>query len=69
MERNNSIHLYLDNDSAGQKWTNFALERSPKFRDESTLYKPHKDLNDWLVNFGKLIQKNKDIGHTRQQHL
>ena len=58
MEKNSSIHLYLDNDSAGQKWTNFALERSLKFKDESALYKPHKDLNDWLVNFGKLIQKS-----------
>jgi hypothetical protein len=59
MEKHQSIHLYLDQDEAGRKNTKLALKRSPNFKDESKLYKGYKDLNDWLINFGKLkMQKN-----------
>jgi len=60
MEKHESIYLYLDQDEAGRKNTKLALKRSPNFKDESKLYKGYKDLNDWLINFGKLkMQKNK----------
>jgi len=60
MEKHESIHLYLDQDEAGRENTKLALKRSPNFKDESKLYKGYEDLNDWLVNFGKLkMQKNK----------
>ena len=56
MEKHNKIHLYLDHDEAGRKCTRLAQKRSEKFHDESKLYKDYKDLNEWLMNFGR-VQK------------
>ena len=68
MEKHQSIHLYLDQDEAGRKNTKLALKRSAHFKDESKLYKGHKDLNDWLINFGKLnMQKN--VRPSMHRHL
>jgi hypothetical protein len=53
MEKHETIHLYLDNDLTGKRCTEIALKRSSKFKDESKLYKGYKDINDWMVNFGK----------------
>jgi hypothetical protein len=50
MESYNQVKLYLDNDKAGQNCSRLALSLSDKYKDESGLYKNHKDLNDWLVN-------------------
>lgn len=66
MEKHQSIHLYLDHDNAGRKYTTLALKRSLKFKDESKLYKQYKDINDWLVNFGKLEKK---INQSMHKHL
>ena len=57
MEQHPAIRLYLDRDDAGQKCSNRALSMSNKYTDESKLYKNHKDLNDWMVNSGKLQKK------------
>jgi len=54
MEQHQLIRLYLDRDAAGQKYCRRALSMSTKYTDESKLYKKHKDLNDWIVNSGKL---------------
>jgi DNA primase len=54
MEKHEHIHLYLDHDDAGRKCLELALKRSVKFKDESSLYKGYKDLNDWVMHFGKL---------------
>ena len=51
MEKCDSIHLYLDNDNAGRKCSKIAQKRSPKFKNESKLYRGYKDLNDWKMNF------------------
>ncbi len=48
MEKHESIHLYLDNDTAGRKCTTIAQERSLKFKDESKLYHGSNDLNKWI---------------------
>ncbi|MGN6266622.1 MAG: toprim domain-containing protein [Ginsengibacter sp.] len=53
MEQHESVRLYLDRDAAGQNFTQYALSLSSKYRDESSLYKGHKDFNDWTLNFGK----------------
>ena len=66
MERHQSIHLYFDQDNAGRKCTSIALKRSVQFKDESKLYKGYKDINDWLVNFGKLGKK---INQSMYKHL
>jgi hypothetical protein len=54
MEQHQLIRLYLDRDAAGQKYIKHALSMSTKYTDESKLYKKHEDLNDWIVNSGKL---------------
>jgi hypothetical protein len=57
MEQHETIRLYLDRDTAGQKCSQYALSLSKKYLDESMLYKQHKDFNAWIMNFGK-AQKN-----------
>lgn len=57
MLNHNQVHLYLDNDKTGQKFTEKALNLNcHKFRDERGLYQHHKDLNDWAAHIG-LSQK------------
>ena len=68
MEKNDIIHLYLDNDHAGKKWLEFAQKRSAKYIDENQLYKGYKDLNEWHINFGK-GQKLNEIKQSRGRHL
>ena len=58
MEEHEGIRLYLDRDTTGQDYSQYALSLSKKYKDESYLYKLHKDLNDWLINFGKAQKKN-----------
>ncbi|MGC4038331.1 MAG: toprim domain-containing protein [Chitinophagaceae bacterium] len=53
LEEHEAIHLYLDNDAAGRHATALAIERNKKYQDESFLYKGFKDLNDWIINYGK----------------
>ncbi|MDO6603973.1 toprim domain-containing protein [Arenibacter palladensis] len=45
-----SIALYLDNDKAGKSATQLLLEKSPKCRDMSNLYKDFKDMNAWWMS-------------------
>ena len=61
MEKHRSIHLFLDRDLTGKKCTAIALKRSAKFKDESKLYKGYKDLNDWIVNFGKQKEEKQHL--------
>jgi hypothetical protein len=54
MQKHNKVHLYLDNDKTGQKFTQMALELDKqKFVDERKLYQKFDDLNDMLRNIGK----------------
>lgn len=55
LDNYNTIHLFLDNDAAGQKCSSFATNLGKKYIDESGLYKNYKDLNEWLILMGKLI--------------
>ena len=61
MEQHQTIRLYLDRDAAGEKCTRHALSLSDKYKDDSCLYQHHKDLNDWVVNFGR--SQKKSLGH------
>ncbi len=65
MEKHDKIHLYLDRDEAGRKYTKLALERSQKVIDESSLYKGYKDLNDWVMNIGKMEK----LKQSQSRHL
>ena len=49
MEQHQQIHLFLDRDSAGIKFTQQALQWSNKYIDQSFVYKKYKDLNEYLV--------------------
>ena len=57
MEKHEQVHLYLDHDEAGRKCVELALKRSPSYKDESNLYHGYKDLNEWVMHFGKLHKK------------
>lgn len=58
MEQHEHIRLYLDHDKTGQNFTRYAVSLSKKYKDESQLYKNYKDLNDWIVNIGKVQKKS-----------
>ena len=49
MEQHGQIHLFLDRDSAGIKFTQQALQWSKKYIDQSHDYKKYKDLNEYLI--------------------
>jgi hypothetical protein len=49
MEQHGHIHLFLDRDSAGIKFTQQALQWSKKYIDQSHIYKKYKDLNEFLI--------------------
>lgn len=42
------IHLFLDNDKAGEHCKNSILESFPEAKDHTEIYALHKDLNDYL---------------------
>lgn len=53
MQQHQHVHLYLDNDATGQKFTKMALKiDKEKFIDERHLYQNYDDLNHWLTEFG-----------------
>lgn len=58
METHEQIRLYLDRDTTGLNCTQRALSMSPKYQDESTLYKNHKDFNDWIMSPEKVQKKH-----------
>jgi hypothetical protein len=58
MENHKHIRLYLDRDLAGINCTQRALSMSSKYKDESILYKNHKDFNDWIMNPSKAPKKH-----------
>jgi len=43
------IHLFLDNDKAGETCKNEILKSFPEAKDHSEIYALHKDLNDYFV--------------------
>jgi hypothetical protein len=67
MEKHQGVHLYLDRDEAGRKCTSLALKRSPSIKDESILYQGYKDLNDWIMNIGRL-EKQKNLSQSMHRH-
>jgi DNA primase len=57
MEKHDSIRLFLDRDTGGQKCTAQALSWGKKYKDESSLYKGYNDLNEWQQQIGKSMKK------------
>jgi hypothetical protein len=57
MEKHDRIHLYLDNDTAGKKHTQIALQWSEKYVDQSHHYRQYKDLNQKLVQQPGMSQR------------
>ena len=65
MEKHERIHLYLDNDKTGQECTRQLQQRTERVVDESKLYQAYKDLNEWVVEFGK----SQKLSQSRGLHL
>ncbi|MEJ5144725.1 toprim domain-containing protein [Sphingobacterium sp. MYb388] len=53
MEAYSEVWLFLDNDTAGQNYSRYASSLISIYKDQSALYKNHKDLNDWHCHQGK----------------
>jgi hypothetical protein len=54
MQAYGHVHLYLDTDKTGEKYTLQALALDKeKFSDERGPYLHYKDLNDWLMHFSQ----------------
>jgi hypothetical protein len=54
MQTHRRVHLFLDTDKTGEKYTLQALALDKeKFSDERGLYRQYKDLNDWLMHPGQ----------------
>jgi hypothetical protein len=53
LEPQREVVLYLDNDAAGRKAKDELLSEGIVFKDGSTIYKNHKDLNEWLMQMMK----------------
>lgn len=51
-----TVQLFLDGDASGKNITQFAMDKSRKFRDLSTLYAGHKDLNGWWIHQNKIAK-------------
>ncbi len=45
-----SVHLYLDNDMAGKKATQYLIQTYNQVIDQSSIYKNYKDLNEFICN-------------------
>jgi DNA primase len=58
LETYNQVSLYLDRDQAGLDLASHALSLSAKYRDARSIYKNHKDLNEWLIAEGKSLRKS-----------
>jgi hypothetical protein len=58
MEQHRAIRLYLDRDTTGQNYSCYALSLNGRYRDESSLYRHYKDVNDWLMNSGTCAKKH-----------
>jgi DNA primase len=56
MEQHDRIRLFLDSDKTGQNCRAQALSWSLKYKDDSSLYKGYKDLNDWIQHIGKSVK-------------
>lgn len=50
METHQQVHLFLDRDPTGSKFTQKAIEwDKARYIDRSHIYQNRKDLNDWLI--------------------
>ncbi|WP_432221783.1 toprim domain-containing protein [Flavobacterium sp. TMP13] len=50
LDQYNSIELYLDNDTTGDKYSNFIKSKFINTVDFRCRYKDFKDLNEWLID-------------------
>lgn len=62
LEAHEQVGLWLDRDVTGITYTQYALSRGSRFRDESGLYGRHKDLNDWLMHKGEVPKVKSALG-------
>ncbi len=53
------IHLFLDNDRAGENCKSSILKSFPEAKDHSKIYFPNKDLNDYLLSRIQAKTENK----------
>lgn len=61
-----SCKIFFDRDKQGVKATTDLIKAASNTADESGLYKSHKDLNEWLTQFGLRSNQSLDSGHKQR---
>lgn len=59
LQRHSTIHCFLDNDTAGREALRKVEALAKEVVDNSTFYRHHKDLNEYLINRKQQAQKSK----------
>ena len=59
LQNYSDIHLFLDNDRAGESCKNEILKSFSEAKDHSKIYFPHKDLNDYLLSRIQIKNENR----------
>jgi hypothetical protein len=62
MAKHLSINLFFDRDPAGTKCTARALHLGDQYKDRSSLFQGHKDVNEWLTNKTQTEKQARKIG-------
>lgn len=65
LEKHALIDLHLDNDASGKQSTKRALQWGTKYRDQSHLFSPYKDWNDYLIATKQHLQQAQKRGLRR----
>ncbi|MGV0752591.1 toprim domain-containing protein [Empedobacter brevis] len=68
LQNYSDIHLFLDNDRAGENCKNSILKSFPEAKDHSKIYFPNKDLNDYLLSRIQAKTENKQERENQQQN-
>lgn len=63
MDRHHQVKLYLDRDKSGIRCTRQAIKwDDKKYIDQSQLYHPYKDLNDWILHYKHEKNHSHELG-------
>ncbi|HRE68586.1 MAG TPA: toprim domain-containing protein [Cyclobacteriaceae bacterium] len=69
LQAHQKISLFLDNDQPAQDARAALIVKGIRYEDASTLYRPHKDVNDFLIAKGKTKNQSdnlsKDISNSQ----
>lgn len=69
LQKHQTVSLFLDNDQPAQDAKAALIVNGIRYEDASTLYRSHKDLNDFLIASGKANQQSRDQSNVEEPDL